>query len=69
MNQKWRIVYVDKMRPDPKKGQLNTEWGLYVERPFYVVSGMPSGRYLDLIGRNLVIKTPNGFKSQMFYFD
>ena len=57
------------MKPEPKKGQLNEEFGLYVERPFHVVSQMTGGRYLDLIGRNLVIKTPNGRKTQSFWFD
>ena len=57
------------MKPEPKRGEINTDFGLYVERPFHVVSMMRKHRYLDLIGRNLVIKTPNGFKSQVFYFD
>jgi hypothetical protein len=35
--------------------------GLYVERPFYVVSQLGANRYLDLISnRNMVIKTSNG---------
>jgi len=56
--------------PDiPKKGELNKEFGLYVERPFHVVSALASHRYLDLIGNNMVIKTPNGFPSQVWYFD
>lgn len=59
-NQKWRVLYVDQIKPEPKKGELNTEFGLYVERPFHIVSHMPSQRYLDMVGSNLVIKTPNG---------
>ena len=62
-NQKWRIRYVDTIKPLPKKGELNTEFGLYVERPFHVVSEMSKHKYLDLIGNNLVIKTPNGRRS------
>jgi hypothetical protein len=69
MNQKWRIIYVDKMKPEPKKGQLNTEFGLYVERPFHIVSQLPSHKFLDVLGSNLVIKTPNGRKSQIWWFD
>jgi len=42
---------------------------MYVERPFYVVSQLPSNRYLDLINnRNMVIKTPNGRNTQIWYF-
>lgn len=43
---------------------MNEQFGLFVERDFYVVSALPSGRYLDLINnRNMVIKTPNGRKT------
>ena len=63
LNQRWRIRYVDTLKPEPKKGELNTEFGLYVERPFHIVSQMPFHRYLDILGRNLVIKTPNGRKT------
>jgi hypothetical protein len=67
-NQKWKIVYVDEYS-EPKKGELNEQFGLYVERDFYVVSALPSGRYLDLINnRNMVIKTSNGRKTQVWYF-
>jgi hypothetical protein len=30
---------------------------------------MGSGRYVDLISHHLVLKTPNSFKSQVWYFD
>ena len=64
MNQRWRVRYVDTIPPEPKKGQKNHEFGLYVERPFHIVSMMGHRRYLDLIGRNLVIKTSNGRSTQ-----
>ena len=69
INQQWDIKYVDSMKPEPKKGELNADFGFYVERPFYLVSQMKNHRYLDMIGRNLVIKTFNGFNSQKFFFD
>jgi hypothetical protein len=48
---------------------LNEQFGLYVERDFYIVSAMPEGRYLDIINnRNLVIKTNNGRNTQKWYF-
>jgi hypothetical protein len=69
MNQQWTIVYVDEYS-EPKKGELNEQFGLYVQRDFYVVSQLGENRYLDLINnRNMVIKTPNGRKTQTWYFD
>ena len=63
INQQWDLIYVDKMPEEPKKGELNKEFGLYVERDFNVVSDLPRHRYLEVINnRNMVIKTPNGNK-------
>jgi hypothetical protein len=30
---------------------------------------LSSGRYLDIVNDNVVIKTPNGFDSQVWYLD
>jgi len=61
VNQQWEVVYADQYPEEPVKGELNTDFGLYVERDFYVVSELKDNRYLDLINnRNMVIKTPNG---------
>jgi len=68
-NQQWDIVYVEDMKAEPVKGELSPDFGLYVERPFHIVSEMPSHRYLDIISNNLVVKTPNGFDTQIFWFD
>jgi hypothetical protein len=69
LNQQWDVIYKDKWPQDPKKGELNKDFGLIVDRSFYIISRMRSRRYLEHIsGRNLVIKTRNGRKSQMFYF-
>jgi hypothetical protein len=58
------------MPEEPKKGELNKDFGLYVERPFYIVSALASHRYLDLINnRNMVIKTQNGRNTQTWFFD
>ena len=58
------------MKDEPKKGELNEDFGLYVERPFYIISELSSNRYLDLINnRNMVIKTRNGRSSQTWWFD
>jgi len=60
INQQWDIVYADEWKGEPGKGELNEDFGLYVERDFYVVTQLSSNRYLDLINnRNMVIKTSN----------
>jgi membrane carboxypeptidase/penicillin-binding protein PbpC len=70
LNQQWDIVYADQMPEDPKKGDYNEKFGLYVERDFYIISELKDNRYLDLINnRNMVIKTKNGRKTQVWYFD
>ena len=69
INQQFDIIYVKDMPPEPKKGELNRDFNLIVERPFYVVSGLPSGKYVDILGRNMVIKTRNGRKTQLWWFD
>jgi hypothetical protein len=68
LRQQWEIIYVDEFS-EPKKGELNEDFGLYVERDFYVVSALPGGRYLDLINnRNMVQKVRNGRRTQVWYF-
>jgi hypothetical protein len=70
INQQWDVIYADEWKGEPTKGQLNKRFGLYVERPFYIISRMGKGRYLDLINnRNMVIKTRNGRKTQIWWFD
>jgi hypothetical protein len=55
---------------EPGKGELNEEYGLYIERPFYIISSLGENRYMDVINeRDLVIKTPNEYDSQKWYFD
>jgi hypothetical protein len=69
LNQQWDLVYVDEWT-SYKKGELNEEFGMYVERDFHILTELASNRYLDLVNsRDMVIKTPNGFKSQIWYFD
>jgi hypothetical protein len=70
LNQQWDVVYVDEWKDEPVKGELNEKFGLYVERDFYIVSKLPSSRYLSVIdNRKIVIKTPHGGKQQVWYFD
>jgi hypothetical protein len=69
LNQQWDLVYADEWKGEPVKGELNEKFGLYVERDFHVVTQLKSNRYLDIVGANFVIKTPNSFKTQIWYFD
>jgi hypothetical protein len=70
ISQQWDLIYVDKMPEEPKKGELNKEFGLYVERDFNIISDLPKHRYLEVINnKNMVIKTSNGTKGQVYYFD
>jgi membrane carboxypeptidase/penicillin-binding protein PbpC len=70
INQQWDIIYADTWKGEPTKGQINKDFGIVVERDFYVKSHMGSGRFLDLVNnRDLVIKTRNGRKTQKWYFD
>jgi hypothetical protein len=57
------------MPPELKDGDLNKDWGLKINRPFHVISTLPDGRFLDLVGNNMLIKTRNGLPSQEFFFD
>jgi hypothetical protein len=69
VHQRWKVIYADEYPGEPKKGELNKKFGLYVERDFYIITALKSNRYLDLISnRNMVIKTPNGRKTQVWYF-
>jgi hypothetical protein len=34
----WDLIYADQMPKEPTKGELNKDFGLYVERDFYIVS-------------------------------
>jgi hypothetical protein len=68
--QQWEVVYADEWKGEPGKGELNEDFGLYIQRPFYIVSAMDSHKYLDLINnRNMVVKTPNGRNTQIWWFD
>ena len=68
VSQQWDVIYADQWKRDPKKGELNRRFGLYVDRTFHIVSRMTGGRYLDLISNKFVIKTRNGRKTQNWYF-
>jgi hypothetical protein len=54
---------------EPKTGELNGDFGFYVNKDFHVVSALSQRRYLDFFdGRNIVIKSQNGRRTQLWYF-
>lgn len=57
------------MPPELKDGELNKDWGFKINTPFYVISQLPDGRFLDMVGNNMLIKTRNGLPSQTWFFD
>lgn len=63
LNQQWEIIYADEYPEDPRDGEMSEDWGLRVGTPFHIKSSLPSGKYLDHLGRRMVIKTPNERKT------
>lgn len=55
------MIYIEKIYDffAPKTGHFHVRFGLYVGRPFHLISQLPSRRYLDVSGSGLVIKSQN----------
>ena len=67
-NQRWNIVYLDKVVK--QKSGLNSKFGFYINRPFYIVSSMPMRRVLEVVGgRNVVIRRRSNRNTQRWVFD
>jgi hypothetical protein len=62
------MIYVKDWKGEQTKGEWNRDYGMIVDMDFYIISLMGEGRYIDYLGRNLVIKTQNGRTSQKWYF-
>jgi hypothetical protein len=65
--QLWDIVYVD-VAPNLEEG-FAEEWGMWINRPFHIVSEFGENRFLDLVSNRGVIKTRNGRDTQVYRFD
>jgi len=50
LSNKWDLTYVDELKGEYKTGELNKEYGWIVNKDFYIVSQMPSRRFLTKIG-------------------
>jgi len=54
---------------EPKTGELNGDFGFYVNKDMHIISALGEKRYLDFFdGTNLVIKSQNGRRTQLWYF-
>ena len=70
VNQRWKIIYLDKAKPVPTKG-FNEDYGFHINRPFYLVSRLPMKRVAEAVGaNNLALKRwRKGVLGQQYYFD
>jgi hypothetical protein len=55
LNQRWRIVYVDKATKERSKG-YDKEYGFYINRAFYFRSRMPMWRVADNVSNYLRLR-------------
>jgi hypothetical protein len=62
ISQEWDVVYADEWKGEPGKGELNEDFGLYVQRPFYIVSALGSKRYLEVITTETWLSRPKMVK-------
>jgi len=62
-NQRWKIIYTDKAGPKTTKG-LDEDFGIHINRPFYIRSRLPTNRALEYNGSYLYIKMWQMGKSQ-----
>jgi len=44
-NQRWRVIYTDNSTTQTKG--LDKEFGFYLNRPFYIVSRLPTNRVIE----------------------
>lgn len=55
-NQRFTLTYAGKEKEIETSG-LNSDFGLSINRPFFIVTKMGSGRAIEVVGgRNLVLK-------------
>lgn len=70
IHQQFDLIYLEDLDDEPKKEEKNKDYGLYVDRTFYIVSALDKGRVLDhYTAKDLTLKTMNDRKSQEFWFD
>jgi hypothetical protein len=68
--QHWDVILAENFPAPPGKGDFNQDFGLYIERPFYVVSELGTHRYLThLPNGDFTIKTNINRPTQVWWFD
>jgi hypothetical protein len=70
VNQRWRVVYLDKAEKEQTTG-LNKEFGMHCNRPFYLVSRLWMKRVAECQGAsNVFLKRYRANQAvQQWYFD
>lgn len=71
-SQQWELIYVDEITKEYKTGEFNKEYGFVVNKDFYIISQLPTRRFLtSLTTSNVSIKTrfDQNSSSQKWYFE
>lgn len=70
-NQRWKIIYLEDYEKNwLKAGEYASENGFFIERPFYIMSRVPSRRYLEVYpNQQATIRTPTRSLPQTFYYN
>jgi hypothetical protein len=72
INQQFDLIYADAWPADPAPGEVHPRFGFRVQRPFFLLTALPSGRYMDYIdaaGSDVMIKQRSGGSHQQWIFD
>lgn len=69
LNQLWDIVYLDTLKAELKQGEWSPAFGMYIGTEFSIKTKMGSGRYVDAVGDQAVIKTRSNRNTQKWFFD
>jgi hypothetical protein len=69
-NQRWVIVYANKQRKERTTG-YSREWGMHINRLFYLRSRMPMRRVAELVGSDVRLRryTSSRVRQQTWRFD
>jgi hypothetical protein len=69
-NQRWKVIYLDKAEAIRTKG-FNKEYGMHINRPFYLRSRMPMQRVAECHGANNVWlkRWRKNTNAQQWFFD
>jgi hypothetical protein len=51
-NQRWQVIYTDKSTTQTKG--LDKDFGFHINRPFYIVSRLPTNRVVEYQGGNVL---------------